>query len=533
MSGSLTPVELQEIRESAHHAAVIDIREIRDYVESHIKHSTHIPRRDLEFRIPEVVPNSRVTVVLCDRDGDRAPRDADWLSELGYTDVRYLAGGLAAWQDAGLDVIAAQGDVYSTALNYPSKDFGEKVHVQEGIEQISPDELKSLLDNDEEDVLVADVRTPEEHAWKTIPGALNVEGVDLGLYIDHLRTPDQPVIVHCTGRTRSIIGTASLRKLGYDNVYELENGTMGWELAGYTPEEDANRHVTDLDVGPESRAAIRSKAHELLDENDIPLIPIEEFEELRAAEEAVVYPVDVRKHTEYEGGHIPGSVSIPGGQAIQTAVDHFGVRTGTIVFISDHDIRSAVTAYWFSEMGYPNVMVLAGGIRAWDAQQGDLAVGPADQAPLEEATVTDVVSYLTPEELADEQESMDELLVDVSMSHAFTENHIEGATWVPRYELESWLDTREHESLVLVSQDDLIAEYAAAAIQELDGREDVVVLTGGPTEWRAAGLSVTAGTDGMAFSPRDEIPRSASRQDDQAKKQYLDWEAELGEQYTE
>ncbi len=534
MARSVTPATVQEFRASERPVAIIDIREIQAYVDGHITHSTHIPRRDLEFRLPVVVPNPHATVVLCDQDGDRAPLDADWLTHLGYKDVQYIAGGMAAWEDAGFEVIAAQGDVYSTALNYPSKDFGEKVHVQEGIRQITPEELKQRLDSSESDVLVADVRTPEEHAWKTIPGSLNIEGVDLGLYIDQLRDPEQPVVVHCTGRTRSIIGTASLEKLGFENVYELENGTMGWELAGYEVEEGAARHVTDLAVDEGTRASIQSKAHALLEENDIPLLSIEDFRDIREAAEEVVYAVDVRTHDEFEAGHIPGSVSIPGGQAIQTAVDHFGVRSGTIVFISNESIRSAITAYWFSEMGYPNVVVLAGGIRAWETDGYALEAGVDDPSPVAESRVTESVSYISPGELKEEREAGRGEVVDVSTSAAFTEGHIPGATWVPRYELERWLETRDPmEPVTLVSQDDLVAVYAAASFRAERESMDVRVLEGGTDGWRDAGLPVTAGTDGMAYEPRDEIPRSASRQDDRAKQAYLEWEAALGEKYTE
>ena len=50
---------------------------------------------------------------------------------------------------------------------------------------------------------------------------------------DRLRSPDSLVVVNCAGRTRSIIGAQSLRNAGIGNpVMALENGTMGWELAG-------------------------------------------------------------------------------------------------------------------------------------------------------------------------------------------------------------------------------------------------------------------------------------------------------------
>ena len=45
--------------------------------------------------------------------------------------------------------------------------------------------------------------------------------------------PATTVVVNCAGRTRSIIGAQSLINAGLPNpVMALENGTMGWHLAG-------------------------------------------------------------------------------------------------------------------------------------------------------------------------------------------------------------------------------------------------------------------------------------------------------------
>ena len=57
-------------------------------------------------------------------------------------------------------------------------------------------------------------------------------GGELILWAEELRNKPT-VIVNCAGRTRSIIGTAALRRLGLTNVRALRNGTMGWVLAGY------------------------------------------------------------------------------------------------------------------------------------------------------------------------------------------------------------------------------------------------------------------------------------------------------------
>ena len=56
-------------------------------------------------------------------------------------------------------------------------------------------------------------------------------GAELGLRAWELAEPDTTVVVHCAGRTRSILGAGTLRRLGLPNVYALKNGTMGWQLA--------------------------------------------------------------------------------------------------------------------------------------------------------------------------------------------------------------------------------------------------------------------------------------------------------------
>jgi len=61
-------------------------------------------------------------------------------------------------------------------------------------------------------------------------------GAELVLRVKDLApSPDTLVVVNCAGRTRSIIGAQSLINAGVPNkVVALRNGTMGWNLAGFT-----------------------------------------------------------------------------------------------------------------------------------------------------------------------------------------------------------------------------------------------------------------------------------------------------------
>jgi rhodanese-related sulfurtransferase len=533
MKNSITPEEVQQTIDSDEQVAVIDIREPLDYSFGHIKEGTPVPRRLLESRLLEVVPNKEIPVILCDQSGDRAPIDANWLCTLGYQDVSYIEGGIDAWMSAGLDTVEMQEGVYSTAFNRLSKEFGEQVQVERNVEQIHPDELKELLDDEDEDLLIADVRTPEEHCDMTIPGAVNLQSVDLCLYLNQLRNESQTAVVHCAGRTRSIIGTASLEKLGFENVYELKNGTMGWDLAGYELEKEASRSISKKDLNEVYNPEIESKAESLLTENDIPMISLDEFQDIRDADDRVVYSIDVRTKKEYGEGHIPHTLSIPGGQAIQTADEHIAVRNGTIVFISENHVRSSIVAYWFSEMGFDRVTVFKKGIKAWRDAGLPIKTGQNQEPLAEEAEVEEMVKYASAATVSDIIDLNASKIINVGASMDFKSGHLPGAKWVPRYNLEMWLNNNDIDRdtpIVLTSKQGYIAMYTAAAIQHELNYENVHVLKGGTIRWEESGRPLEQSTDGLEFDPRDEIPLPY-QQGDWAKQAYLDWEEELGEKY--
>jgi sulfur-carrier protein adenylyltransferase/sulfurtransferase len=97
-------------QELANGAALIDVREQHEWDESHIEGATLVPQGTLEERIGEIVPDRSRRVVLHCRVGNRSARAADTLkSELGYENVASIAGGIEAWQEAGLPVVEPEG----------------------------------------------------------------------------------------------------------------------------------------------------------------------------------------------------------------------------------------------------------------------------------------------------------------------------------------------------------------------------------------------------------------------------------------
>ncbi|WP_428264208.1 molybdopterin-synthase adenylyltransferase MoeB [Haliangium sp.] len=81
--------------------ALIDVREQNEYTQGYIPGATWIPRGFLELRIEEAVPKREASVILYCAGGTRSALAARALRELGYEDVKSMAGGFTSWKRNG------------------------------------------------------------------------------------------------------------------------------------------------------------------------------------------------------------------------------------------------------------------------------------------------------------------------------------------------------------------------------------------------------------------------------------------------
>jgi len=88
---------------------LIDTREPHEYQEAHLDGGKLVPPGLLADEIAAAAPGkSARTIVYC-RSGNRSYKAAEQLEALGYTDVASMAGGILAWQEQGLPVLATEG----------------------------------------------------------------------------------------------------------------------------------------------------------------------------------------------------------------------------------------------------------------------------------------------------------------------------------------------------------------------------------------------------------------------------------------
>jgi rhodanese-related sulfurtransferase len=101
--GSLTPDGAVQLinREKA---MLIDICEPNEFAAGHPIGAKNIPMGQLEGKLPGLVKNKALPVILVCQSGARSSRAVAIAKKLGFENVQSLAGGLGAWRAANLPV---------------------------------------------------------------------------------------------------------------------------------------------------------------------------------------------------------------------------------------------------------------------------------------------------------------------------------------------------------------------------------------------------------------------------------------------
>ena len=98
---------------------LIDTREPHEWDLAHLEGAHLVPPASVRDRIAQLVPDRSRRVILYCATGNRSARAADLLqNELGYESVASIAGGIQAWTEQGLPVIAPVGLAPEQRMRY-------------------------------------------------------------------------------------------------------------------------------------------------------------------------------------------------------------------------------------------------------------------------------------------------------------------------------------------------------------------------------------------------------------------------------
>lgn len=100
------------------------------------------------------------------------------------------------------------------------------------VKEIDARELSDWMADEGKKFRIVDVREPMEIAQGSIPGAEPMPMSSLGNRIAELAQDEQLVFI-CRSGARSGQVVAYLAQNGFDNVYNLRGGVMGWAQNGF------------------------------------------------------------------------------------------------------------------------------------------------------------------------------------------------------------------------------------------------------------------------------------------------------------
>jgi hydroxyacylglutathione hydrolase len=186
-------------------ATLLDGRDTLGYDGAHVPGSINVTmvRAAVGTRAAWVVDPESEVLVTAETDAEAA-RMALLLEAVGFRRiVGLLAGGIAAWRQAGLPVDS------TAAIDIP--------------------ELAARLRRDE--VRLLDVRDQDEWEEGHVEGSRHVPYYDLGKNVpDDLLNGDKPLAVACSVGNRSSIAVSLLRRAGVDDIVHVASGGVA-ELA--------------------------------------------------------------------------------------------------------------------------------------------------------------------------------------------------------------------------------------------------------------------------------------------------------------
>ena len=215
----VTPEELfKKISEGKNEIAIFDLRNKDDFSRGHIKASTNVPPGT---ELVEAVSGSRIgktSDIIITNQGDdvyEVARKVNELAQKGFVNAAYLQGGINAWKNRGYLLISSGGGETDASKI-------KKISVDQSLKEknANPDSIQFL-----------DVRDAQLFAKGRIAGAVNVPMSEIEKNQGKI-SPVKKVIVYGADESEATKAAIMLFDLDFFNIYVLEGGFAGWQMAG-------------------------------------------------------------------------------------------------------------------------------------------------------------------------------------------------------------------------------------------------------------------------------------------------------------
>lgn len=104
----VSPQEVHEKLGGGRDFALLDVREKDEWDQGHLDGAQFLPRGFLEVKVEKMLPDKDQPVIVYCAGGVRSALAAKSLTQLGYTHVRSMSGGVRDWKDSGFGMVVPE-----------------------------------------------------------------------------------------------------------------------------------------------------------------------------------------------------------------------------------------------------------------------------------------------------------------------------------------------------------------------------------------------------------------------------------------
>ena len=373
----LPPDELKARLDRGDDLVVLDSRPFDEYRLMNIPSAISCPSQELLYRLRDVVPSPRTTVVVNCAGRTRSIVGAQSLINAGVPNpVVALQDGAMGWQLKGYPLEHKQSRRAPKASPEHRDDAlsrADRIAARAGVKIIDWETFRSWRSDSTRTLYIFDVRPMEEYLVSHLDGAVPVEGVQLVQKTDnHVAVWSARIVITDDNGIRARITAAWLTQMGFDDVTVL---------SGSPPEEAlaSGPYKPGLLCDPPSSATIS---------------PAELAEALHGN---TVTVIDFSRSLAFKAAHIPGAWFAIRAR-LSASLPRIRRKDRIVVSSEDGVLARFAAADVRAHLRRP-IEVLDGGNRAWAAEKLPLETGLTNMADAPED------AFWRPYELDKAQES--------------------------------------------------------------------------------------------------------------------------------
>mgnify|MGYP002629041982 CR=1 FL=1 len=133
----------------------------------------------------------------------------------------------------GSDTRSATAPTAAATSDSPPSDTNEGSQTDTGVRLVSSTEAAAIVASPPDDLVILDVRTPEEFAEGHLDRAQLIDfyQADFAQQLADL-DPSVPYVLYCRSGNRSGQAADMMRELGFVDVVDVDGGILAWSDAG-------------------------------------------------------------------------------------------------------------------------------------------------------------------------------------------------------------------------------------------------------------------------------------------------------------